>query len=156
MTASDAILQVRNRIFDVDRVVYPPSVDTSDIVAKSEYQALHTDLKYTDSQILAEVNYAVNSYSSDFTLATIPQVKEFIVITRAVISLLRGLAVREARNYKISVDGISISKSDRVTNYMSIAQSLEDSLTSTIQSSEFAEIEVSDAKRYNVRNDKVT
>lgn len=156
MTADEAIAQVRFRIDDVDDTVYPESVDTSDIVAKSKYQHENTNLKFTDLQILSEVQFAVNAYNSDYTLATLPEDKEFIPITKACISCLRSLAMREARNYKISVDGISISKSDRVTNYLNIAKALEDGLNETMESAGFAEIEVENVARYNVRTNNMS
>lgn len=156
MTVESAIKQVRDRIDDADYTVYPQDLDVSDIEAKSKYQKESTSLKYTDSQLLSELNFAVNTYNSDYTLDNIPESKEFIVVTRAVISCLRALATREARNYKISVDGISIAKSDRVTNYLNIAQALEDSLNETLESPEFAEIEVSDTRRYNVRTNSLS
>lgn len=156
MTAESAIKQVRDRLDDADYTKYPEDLDVSDIELKSAYQHNNTGLKYTDSQLLSEINFAVNNYNSDYTLETIPESKEFIVITRAVISCLRALAIREARNYKISVDGISIAKSDRVNNYLSIAKALEEGLNETLESPEFAEVEVSDARRYNVRSNSLS
>lgn len=156
MTVESAIKQVRDRIDDADYTKYPEDLDLTDIDKKSEYQHNNTGLKYTDSQLLSEINFAVSNYDSDCTLETIPEGKEFIVITRAVISCLRALAVREARNYKISVDGISIAKSDRVTNYLNVAKALEDGLNSTLTSDGFAEVEVSDARRYNVRSNSLS
>lgn len=155
MTVQEAIEQVRNRIDDTDYNEYPPEV-IDDIKAKSKYQHDNTSLKFTDLQLLSEINFAVNAFNSDYTLDTLPQDKEFIVITRAVISCLRALATREARNYKISVDGISIAKADRVTNYLKIAEELEEGLTGILEGDGFAEIEVKDAKRYNVRSNKLT
>lgn len=156
MTVESAIKQVRDRIDDADYTKYPEDLNVTDIEAKSQYQKENTSLKYTDSQLLSEINFAVNAYNSDYTLETIPESKEFIAITRAVISCLRALAIREARNYKISVDGISIAKGDRVTNYLNIAKSLEDGLNAVLESPDFAEIEVSDTKRYNVRSNSLT
>lgn len=150
------ILAVRQRIYDLDRTVYPSDLDTNDIEAKSKYQAEHITLKFTDSEILAEIIYGISSYNTDYTIETLPEDKEFIAVTRAVISCLRALAMREARNYKISVDGISISKDIRVTNYLKIADQLEKSLNDTLTSGGFAEIEVKDTKRYNVRTNTLS
>lgn len=156
MTVEEAIIQVRDRIDDTDYTDYPPEVDVTDIRAKSKYQHESTSLKYTDLQLLSEITFAVNAFNSDYSLETLPTDKEFIVITRAVISCLRALATREARNYKISVDGISIAKSDRVTNYLAIADALEKNLDEVMNGAEFAEVEVKDAKRYNVRSNRLT
>lgn len=106
--------------------------------------------KFTDDTFLElELKDAMHKHNREYTLETVPEDEEYLIIKLAQISCLYTLASREAKNYSISVDGISIAKSERVKNYLSLANSLEKEYDSIINDPDYQTIEVQNMKRYS-------
>lgn len=106
--------------------------------------------KFTDDTFLElELKDAMHKHNREYTLETVPEDEEYLIVKLAQISCLYTLASREAKNYSISVDGISIAKSERVKNYLSLANSLEKEYDSIINDPDYQTIEVQNMKRYS-------
>jgi hypothetical protein len=106
--------------------------------------------KFTDDTFLElELKDAMHKHNREYTLETVPEDEEYLIVKLAQISCLYTLASREAKNYSISVDGISIAKSERVKNYLSLANSLEKEYDSIINDPDYQTIEVHNMKRYS-------
>jgi len=106
--------------------------------------------KFTDDTFLElELKDAMHKHNREYTIETVPEDEEYLIVKLAQISCLYTLASREAKNYSISVDGISIAKSERVKNYLSLANSLEKEYDSIINDPDYQTIEVQNMKRYS-------
>lgn len=103
-----------------------------------------------DSQLESEIIEAMHKFNSDYTLETVPENEEYLILKLAQISCYYVLATREAKNYKISVDGLSIAKSERVKNYLDLAKMVEDDYDEIVNSPSYAEVSVENMKRYSV------
>lgn len=109
-----------------------------------------TKVKFpSDDYLEQEIKTAMHKHNRDYTIDTIPEEEEYLILKLAQISCYYTLASREAKNYKISVDGISIAKSERVRNYLSLAEGLEGEYRDIINSPDYHMIEVSSMKRYS-------
>lgn len=129
----------------------------ADMVSRLRFKIGDTDsTKFQDNTDLEQViKEAMNEHNKDYTLDTVPENEEYLILKLAQISCYYTLASREAKNYKINVDGISIAKAERVKNYMSLAQALEKEYREIINSPDYAEIEVGNMKRYSVEVNKL-
>ena len=109
-----------------------------------------TKVKFSsDDYLEQEIKTAMHKHNRDYTIDTIPEEEEYLILKLAQISCYYTLASREAKNYKISVDGISIAKSERVRNYLSLAEGLEGEYRDIINSPDYHMIEVNSVKRYS-------
>lgn len=109
------------------------------------------DSSLSTEEIDFELKNAVFRHNPDWTVETLPENEEYLVLKLAQISCLYTLASREAKNYRIGVDGVSIDKAQRVRNYLAIAENLEKEYQSIINSEDYAKIEVENFKRYSAR-----
>lgn len=110
---------------------------------------------FTDEELEAEILFAMNKYDKDLTVETVPENIEYLILKLAQISAYYTLASNEAKHYKISVDGVSVSKADRVKNYLALAQGLEKEYNDIINSPNHAEVEIGNMKRYSNRVDRM-
>lgn len=111
-----------------------------------------TGTKLPDDEYLAqEITDAMYKHNPDYTIETVPEKEEYLILKLAQIGCFYTLASKEAKNYKISVDGISIAKSERVTNYLRLADGLAKEYEGIVNSPDYQTIEVQETSRYSVR-----
>jgi len=135
MTLVDMVTRLRLKLNDRDTVV--------------------ANRNFTDPELEDMITNAMEKFNTEYTLATVPESEEYLVLKLAQIDALYTLATWNAKEYRISVEGISIAKSERVTNYLKVAGQLEKEYQSIVSSPNFAGITVGNAKRYDCRSDEL-
>lgn len=96
----------------------------------------------TNEELENEIVDAAYRHDPDLTYKTVPKPQEYLVIMLAWISCLYTLAARNALEYRVSIEGISVAKSERVAQYLNTAAKLEEQYQKAITNPNYNVIEV--------------
>jgi len=83
---------------------------------------------FSDVDLLSELAEAVKRYNSKFTVYTVPENDQPLVIKTAWIQICYLLAADRAKYDRISISGMDIDKTVSFSNYLQLAQFLENQL----------------------------
>lgn len=111
---------------------------------------LETAHWFSDKELGAILKDAVKEHNPEYSIEDLPEEEEYLVLWLASISCWYALAAANAKQYKIGVEGVNISKGERVGHYMRLATELQGKYNARVRSSDFASIEQGELVRDSV------
>lgn len=98
----------------------------ADLIAQLRFKIGDTGTPpvFADPTLTREITQAMNLYDSSYTISSIQLNEEFLVILLAWSQVCTILACDNAKEYELSLDGMSIDKTVRVKNYLELAEFL--------------------------------
>jgi hypothetical protein len=131
MDISVAVITLRAKLNDLDKVKFPE-----------------------DSTLETEIKEVVKELDSEYTVETVPEEKEYLVIKKALINSLRLLAIKYSEGLDISSSEIDVDRTTRVKRVLDLASNIEEDYNKIVNDPSFREIKVNDLDRYVARYDE--
>ena len=112
--------------------------------------ALETAHWFSDKELCSILEDAAREHNSEYTIEELPEEEEYLVLWLASVACWYALAAANAKHYKIGVEGVNISKGERVRHYMELATELQGKYNRRVSRFDFATIEQGDLVRDSV------
>lgn len=111
-----------------------------------------TEYPFEDSDLQQLIIDAVNQHNPTYSVDTLPEPEEYLVIWVAMISVYTILATKYAESFSVRVGSNQFELDQPHLHYMKLAKSLQDQYTNLSQPI----IQVSTATRVNLRSGRKT
>lgn len=108
-----------------------------------------SEVSFTDEELTAEINEAIIRFNPSYTIDTLPEADEYLVVKLAASQTAFAMASKYASKFALNVEGLSINKAKVFDNWMRLGKTLFDSYSADMQEKGFT-IEVDDMARYCV------